>query len=206
MSHIAFRDRRAVAYWHDFATSRRGQTRLEGEPMIKTRQTESGVRHEVRYRDPIGSERSRTFTAKRLAEKFEREQRAEVGKGSWLDPRHGSQTFAEFMAKWLAERHDLRPRTLELYRSLLRRHLKPTFGALTMSKLSASSTAVRSCNAGLAHEHSATAAKAYRLLHQLCSTAVADGVPPTYRWTESQSQVADKLSELSREELERFCM
>jgi len=144
--------------------------------MIKTRQTKSGVRYEVRYRDPIGRERSRTFTTKKLAEKYEREQRTEVGKGSWLDPRHGSQTFAEFMDKWLAERHDLRPRTLELYRSLLRRHLKPTFGALTMSKLSASSTAVRSWNAELAREHPATAAKAYRLLHQLCSTAVADGV------------------------------
>ena len=144
--------------------------------MIKTRQTKSGVRYEVRYRDPIGRERSRTFTTKKLAEKYEREQRTEVGKGSWLDPRHGSQTFAEFMDKWLAERHDLRPRTLELYRSLLRRHLKPTFGALTMAKLSASSTAVRSWNAELAREHPATAAKAYRLLHQLCSTAVADGV------------------------------
>ena len=144
--------------------------------MIKTRQTKSGVRYEVRYRDPIGLERSRTFTTKKLAEKYEREQRTEVGKGSWLDPRHGSQTFAEFMDKWLAERHDLRPRTLELYRSLLKRHLKPTFGALTMAKLSASSTAVRSWNAELAREHPATAAKAYRLLHQLCSTAVADGV------------------------------
>jgi integrase len=144
--------------------------------MIKTRQTKSGVRYEVRYRDPTGRERSRTFTTKKLAEKYEREQRTEVGKGSWLDPRHGSQTFAEFMDKWLAERHDLRPRTLELYRSLLKRHLKPTFGALTMAKLSASSTAVRSWNAELAREHPATAAKAYRLLHQLCSTAVADGV------------------------------
>ena len=118
--------------------------------MIKTRQTKSGVRYEVRYRDPIGRERSRTFTTKKLAEKYEREQRTEVGKGSWLDPRHGSQTFAEFMDKWLAERHDLRPRTLELYRSLLRRHLKPTFGALTMSKLSASSTGspVLECRTG----------------------------------------------------------
>ena len=144
--------------------------------MIKTRQTKSGVRYEVRYRDPTGRERSKTFTTKKLAEKYEREQRTEVARGSWLDNRQGSQTFAEFMDKWLAERHDLRPRTLELYRSLLKRHLKPTFGALTMAKLSASSTAVRSWNAELAREHPVTAAKAYRLLRQLCSTAVADGI------------------------------
>ena len=144
--------------------------------MIKTRQTKSGVRYEVRYRDPTGRERSKTFTTKKLAEKYEREQRTEVSKGTWLDPRHGSQTFADFMDKWLTDRHDLRPRTLELYRSLRRRHLEPTFGALTMAKLSVSSAAVRSWNAELAREHPPTAAKAYRLLHQLCATALADGV------------------------------
>jgi integrase len=144
--------------------------------MIKTRQTKSGVRYEVRYRDPTGRERSKTFTTKKLAEKYEREQRTEVARGTWLDNRQASQTFAEFADKWIAERHDLRPRTLELYRSVLKRHLKPTFGALTMAKLSASSAAVRSWNAELAREHPVTAAKSYRLLRQLCSTAVADGI------------------------------
>ena len=144
--------------------------------MIKTRQTKSGVRYEVRYRDPTGRERSKTFTIKKLAEKYEREQRTEVAKGTWLDNRQATQTFAEFADKWIEERHDLRPRTLELYRSVLKRHLKPTFGALTMAKLSASSAAVRSWNAELAREHPVTAAKAYRLLRQLCSTAVADGI------------------------------
>jgi integrase len=144
--------------------------------MIKTRQTTSGVRYEVRYRDPTGRERSKTFTIKKLAEKYEREQRTEVAKGTWLDNRQATQTFTEFADKWLEERHDLRPRTLELYRSVLKRHLKPTFGALTMAKLSASSAAVRSWNAELAREHPVTAAKAYRLLRQLCSTAVADGI------------------------------
>lgn len=44
-------------------------------------------------------------------------------------------TFREFADRWMAQRHDLRPRTVELYRSLLRVHILPGFGPLSLGKL-----------------------------------------------------------------------
>lgn len=140
--------------------------------MIDRRQSKSGVRYEVRLRGPDGKERSRTFRTRRDAERYEREQRSALDKGSWIDPRHATLTFRSYANRWLAERHDLRPRTAELYRSLLRVHILPTFGPLGLGKLAP--TAVRAWNAELAQRHPVTAAKAYRLLRQILSTAVAD--------------------------------
>ncbi|MGH9086953.1 MAG: tyrosine-type recombinase/integrase [Acidimicrobiales bacterium] len=140
--------------------------------MIERRQSKSGVRYEVRLRGPDGKERSRTFRARKDAERYEREQRAALDKGAWIDPRHASLTTEDYANRWIAERHDLRPRTVELYRSLLRVHILPSFGKLPLGKVAP--TAIRAWNATLAAAHPVTAAKAYRLLREVLSTAVAD--------------------------------
>ncbi len=121
-------------------------------------------------------ERCKTFYAKKEAEKYEREQRTALDKGTWIDPREATEKFGEYADRWLTERHDLRPRTLELYRSLLRLHVKPRSGGLQLGKVASSSPLVRTWNAELARDHPSTAAKAYRLLHEICSIGVADGV------------------------------
>ena len=77
-----------------------------------------------------------------------------------------------YSKRWLRQRTDLRPRTLELYESLLRRHLLPSFGALPVGKITPG--AVRSWHSGLAGQYRVTAAKAYRLLRVILGTAVAD--------------------------------
>jgi integrase len=140
--------------------------------MIDRRATRGGVRWEVRFRAPDGKERSRTFRARKDAERFEREQRAAVDRGSWIDPRHASTTFESYAASWLSSRHDLQPRTVELYESLLRRHLIPAFGMLPLAKVTPSE--VRSWNATLAGRHRVAAAKAYRLLREVMNAAVGD--------------------------------
>jgi integrase len=93
-------------------------------------------------------------------------------RGNWIDPRLASLPFEPFALHWLSERPDLQPRTLELYRSLLRCHLLPEFGELPLGRISPS--AVRSWNAALARSHPVTAAKAYRLLNAMLTSAVAD--------------------------------
>lgn len=140
--------------------------------MIERRQSKSGIRYEVRLRAPDGNERSRTFRLRKDAERYEREHRAALDKGSWIDPRHATRTVWDYANRWMDERHDLRPRTVELYRSLLRVHILPTFGSLSIGKVAP--PAVRAWNAELAHRHPVTAAKAYRLLREILATAVAD--------------------------------
>lgn len=140
--------------------------------MIERRQSKSGVRYEVRLRGPDGKERSRSFRLRKDAERYEREQRGALDKGSWIDPRGATRSVRDYANRWMGERHDLRPRTVELYESLLRVHILPTFGSLSVGKLAPS--AVRAWNAELALRHPVTAAKAYRLLREILATAVAD--------------------------------
>jgi len=93
-------------------------------------------------------------------------------RGNWIDPRGSSLLFEQFASRWLTERPDLQPRTLELYRSLLRCHILPEFGERPLRKITPS--AVRSWNADLLRRYPVTAAKAYRLLSAMLTTAVAD--------------------------------
>jgi integrase len=140
--------------------------------VIKRRTTKSGPRYEVRLRGPDGREWSRSFRTRRDAERYEREQRTALDRGIWVDPRHRSLTFERYARQWLSQRHDLRPRTAEVYESLLRCHIFPNFGELPLAKITPS--AVRTWNAELARQHGVTAAKAYRLLRCILGTAVAD--------------------------------
>lgn len=140
--------------------------------MIERRSATSGARYEVRLRGPDGQERSRTFRTRKDAERYEREQRAALDKGSWIDPRAATVTVDEYAERWMAHRHDLRPRTIELYRSLLRVHILPTFGRISLGKVAPS--LVRAWNSELARQHPVTAAKAYRLFRGMLETAVED--------------------------------
>ena len=119
-----------------------------------------------------GHERSRTFRTRRDAERYERDQRSALDRGDWIDPRGALITFAEFAQKWLGQRSDLRPRTVEIYASMLRNHLLPAFGPTPLKRMSPA--AVRSWNSELAKSHPVTAAKAYRLLKGILATAVTD--------------------------------
>jgi integrase len=143
-----------------------------GIKMIERRSTNGGTRYEVRFRGPDGKERSKTFRTRKEAEKHQREQRTSLDRGTWIDPRHASLTFGAYAKRWTAERHDLSPSTLELYATLLRLHINPTFGDLPLGKITPGE--VRSWNSSLAQRHEVLAAKAYRLLRQILATAVAD--------------------------------
>ena len=140
--------------------------------MIERKAGKTGPRYEVRLRGPDGRERSRSFRTLRDAERYEREQRRARDRGDWIDPRHATITFEEYATRWLRQRTDLRPRTVELYESLLRLHVLPTFGTLPVGRITPSS--VRSWHAGLAAEYVVTGAKAYRLLKGILGTAVID--------------------------------
>ena len=76
------------------------------------------------------------------------------------------------MAAWISQRPGLRPRTVELYRWLLGKHIDPDLGGVELGKLSTS--LIRQWRAKrLESGVSATVtAKAYRLLRASMNTAV----------------------------------
>ncbi len=77
------------------------------------------------YRGPDGIVRpaDHTFPDKTAAEVWLTRKEAEILDGDWLDPDAGRIFFGEYAPAWIDERPDLRPKTVQLYRYLLRRHL-----------------------------------------------------------------------------------
>lgn len=97
---------------------------------------------------------------------------ADLLRGAWVAPANSKVTFSEFAEAWLEKQHHLRPRTVELYRYLLRSHLEPSFGDRTLSAIS--TTDVLAWHRSLLDRRPGTAPKAYRLLAQLMKVAVND--------------------------------
>jgi integrase len=83
---------------------------------------------QVRYRDPSGKERARSFRRKADAEKFMVTVETDKLRGIWADPRLAKITVSEWLPTWQASRVHLRPSTRALSESLLRNHVLPYFG------------------------------------------------------------------------------
>jgi len=99
--------------------------------------------------------------------------RSEVARGVWLPPRTAAEvlTFGAYAETWLADR-DLKPRTRELYRSLLDRRILPTFADVTLTAITPA--AVRRWYVYQPTATPTARAHAYGLLKGICATAVAD--------------------------------
>lgn len=137
------------------------------------RQLPSG-KWQARVRTPDGKHLSvGTFEKRADAERALVETQARKLKGAAVDPRPGRVTLNEYADLWVAER-SLRPGTRELYRMLLRTHIKPRLGARPLSEISA--PMVRSWRAALINHGvgASTVAKCYRLLKTILNTAVED--------------------------------
>lgn len=135
-------------------------------------------RFQARYRDETGVEYAapETFATKTMASRWLATIETDMLRGHWIEPRSGQVTLRSYADEWLASRPNLRPRTRELYASLLRLHILPGLGAAELGRITPS--AVRRwhadlCNSGLG---APTVAKSYRLLRTILGTAVTDEV------------------------------
>jgi integrase len=127
---------------------------------------------QARYSAPDGRERSKRFARKVDAENWLDVNGADIGRGTWIDPRAGRVPLRAFANEWLEQRAELRPTTRAKYRFLLDDHILPMLGDTLLSKLSPAQ--VRSWHAELLARRPATAAGSYRLLAAICHTAVRD--------------------------------
>jgi integrase len=115
-----------------------------------------------------------TFETKGDAQAWLSEVETAIRRGRWVDPSAGRVLFGQYVDDWLTQRYDIRPRTRELYRSLIKCHLKPTFERVPLTAITTAS--VRRWRASIAANQPTTAAKAYRLLRAVLMTAAADGL------------------------------
>jgi hypothetical protein len=137
------------------------------------RRRESG-RYQARYRGPDGMMRSapETFARKADAERYLSLVEAQMTRGEWADPARGKVRLRDYAESWISERPGLRPRTVELYHWLLRRHITPYLGNTELGRLN--TQMIRAWRARLLAEgiSPTVAAKAYRLLRAILTTAV----------------------------------
>lgn len=131
-------------------------------------------RFQARYTDPYGVKRRapQTFDRKSAATAWLAQQQADITRGMWQAPRADTRTtLAEFAADWMERPpRELRPKTVEHYRSLLRTHILPTLGAVPLAALDVD--AVETWWRGLDPGKPTVRAHAYRLLHAILTTAV----------------------------------
>lgn len=142
----------------------------------RVRRLPSG-RYQARYPGPDGIDRPapETFATKGEAEVWLVRAEAEILGDEWLNPDDGKVPFGQYARDWIEERPDLRPKTVELYRYLLRRHLSPTFESRPIAEIKEPN--VRRWRKQLLSEgiSAVTTAKAYRLLKAIFATAADDG-------------------------------
>jgi integrase len=143
---------------------------------VEKRQTASGPRYDVRYRDPRRKPRKKTFRRKLDADRFAREVETDIRRGEWIDPRRGRGTFEDWWASWAEQRVDLRPSTRDRDWSYARAHLLPTFGAVRLADIDHAT--VQTWVASLAAQGLApsTVVKARQILSKSLAGAVKAGM------------------------------
>src|SRR5712691_4563220 len=141
------------------------------------RQLPSG-RWQAQYVGPDGRRRAapETFARKQDGAAWLSMAEAEMARGEWHDPTAAKELLGAYGERWITERPGLRPRTVELYRWLLRKHIAPGLGGRRLADLDDNPAAVRAWRSGLlaAGVSPSMAAKAYRLLRAILMTAVDD--------------------------------
>lgn len=90
---------------------------------IRRRRRRRRTVYEVRYRDPVGEQHSKTFDTEADARRFLTGTRAAVLDGSYIPPAAGAVAFGVVAEDWYASTGDLKIRTQVAYRSALDHNL-----------------------------------------------------------------------------------
>jgi integrase len=133
-------------------------------------------RYQIRYPGPDGRMRSGPETYARSSDAQRALTLIEAGlmAGEWADPDRGKVRLGPYASRWIAQRPGLRPRTADLYSWLLGRYIEPHLGAVPLGKLS--TPMIREWRANLLADGASVsmAAKSYRLLRAVLTTAVEE--------------------------------
>jgi len=137
-------------------------------------------RHQGSYIGPDLARHSgpTTFATKGDAEAWLAAEHRLISMGEWTAPKarrraEEPMTFGPFAEAWLAER-DLKPRTRELYRSLLDSKILSTFGPLPLADITPAT--VRVWFGSYGNKTPAHRARAYQVLRAIFETALTDEV------------------------------
>ncbi len=95
---------------------------------VRKRVTPIGPRYDVRYTDPAGRERSKSYPRKALADAERARLTVQVGDGDWIDPDLAKIHLDVYARMWLAGRVDLSANTRHSYGRVVEGWLIPRWG------------------------------------------------------------------------------
>ena len=104
---------------------------------IEKRNVRGQDRFLVRYRDPSGKQKARTFKSKKEAVDYGAEVRTDLRRGAYFDPQGGQTKVKQWADKWLTAHGDLKPSTRARYKGLLDVQILPS-GVSTVFPMSIS--------------------------------------------------------------------
>ena len=126
------------------------------------------------YREPDGTQRSRSFPRRVDAERFLTTVEHSKMVGSYLDPSLARVTVGQWAGQWLAGKANLKSTTAERYAGILREHIEPRWGTVKLADVS--HAAVQAWISDLATRVSpATVRKVHQVFGQILGLAVKDG-------------------------------
>jgi len=117
---------------------------------VEKRTRDGKTSYRVRYRDPAGRQKSKSFARKVDAERWMASNEVAKTKGAWVDPALGKVTFGEWAERWYATTAGLRPSTRDNYRRQLDAYLLPHFARAPLTSIDA--LAVREWQAKMASD------------------------------------------------------
>jgi hypothetical protein len=104
----------------------------DGKPLRLSRYGR-GKRYRVYVKDTrTGEEHTEAFDNKEEAKRYDAMMRADVARGKFFDPNAGQVKVAAYAEQWLAGQIHLRPRSVELRESILRVHVLPAIGIMSI--------------------------------------------------------------------------
>lgn len=141
---------------------------------IEKRSRGDRTRWYVRYRDPSGEQRTKTFDRRIDAERYIITIESAKLTGSYVDPARSRITAGEWADRWVAGQAHLKPTTRERYAGIVRKHIIPRWGTTRLADITHAD--VQSWVTRVARDvEPATVRKIHRVLSLILTLAVKDG-------------------------------
>jgi integrase len=134
------------------------------------------IRWYVRYFDPSGMRKSKTFDRKVDAQRFQRQVETSIrDTNSYIDPSRSKITCRAFADKWLNTQGHLKPSTLARYQGIVAKWIKPRWGSTPLNKITHADVAEWVSDIRLS---AASVRYVHRVMFLILELAVRDGRIP----------------------------
>jgi len=128
----------------------------------------------VRLRDPDGKVYNRTFRTKKEAQRWELDQRSQLARGGWIDPRGADTTMAEVAKCWLDANPSKRDSGWARDETIIRLHLLPALGRRPVGSITPGDIQSLVNDWVASGKAPRTIRRQYGVLRAVCNAAVAN--------------------------------